>query len=73
MTDQFDQASDTEQAARDRAITAVRDQANPIHPGQPDCADCGQPIPPARRAAAPGALRCIHCATRAESRKGRPC
>mgnify|MGYP003609486085 CR=1 FL=1 len=31
--------------------------------GEPDCIDCGSPIPPKRRAAMPSARRCIHCQT----------
>lgn len=31
--------------------------------GQADCEDCARPIPPARRAVAPGAIRCIQCQT----------
>lgn len=31
--------------------------------GQSDCEDCGDPIPSARRAAMPCAIRCINCQT----------
>lgn len=32
-----------------------------IGAGSGDCIDCGERIPPARRAAAPGAARCVGC------------
>ena len=31
------------------------------------CEDCGEPIPEARRSAAPGCTRCISCQQRAEA------
>lgn len=31
-----------------------------------DCCDCGEPIPPARLGAVPGAYRCIDCQADAE-------
>jgi len=34
--------------------------------GAEHCADCGEPIPPARRQAYPMAIRCIECQERAE-------
>lgn len=34
--------------------------------GTEDCEDCGAVIPPARRAAAPFATRCVDCQARAE-------
>lgn len=35
--------------------------------GQDDCAECGQPIGEARRAALPSATRCIGCQTMNET------
>ena len=29
--------------------------------GRPDCEDCGEPIPEARRQAVPGVRRCVAC------------
>jgi phage/conjugal plasmid C-4 type zinc finger TraR family protein len=29
--------------------------------GRPDCEDCGEPIPEARREAVPGVRRCVAC------------
>lgn len=41
--------------------------------GQADCEDCGEPIPPARRAANPAAIRCIDCQEIYERRhRGKP-
>lgn len=34
--------------------------------GEADCIDCGNPIPPRRRAAMPSARRCIACQTHFE-------
>ena len=36
--------------------------------GQAVCADCGEPIPAARRQAFPAAIRCIDCQTDYERR-----
>lgn len=33
----------------------------PIGEGTPDCAECGEEIPEARRKAMPGATTCVHC------------
>lgn len=33
----------------------------PQGPGRTDCAECGNPIPEARRAAVPGARLCLAC------------
>ncbi len=33
----------------------------PQGPGRSDCAECGNPIPEARRAAVPGARLCLAC------------
>ena len=49
-------------------IHAARMQA-----GQADCADCGEPIPAARRVANPAAIRCIDCQEIYERRhRGKP-
>lgn len=36
--------------------------------GSDTCADCGDPIPPARRKAYPAATRCTYCQAGQESR-----
>lgn len=49
-------------------IHAAQQQA-----GQVNCADCGEPIPPARRKANPAAIRCIDCQEIYERRhRGKP-
>lgn len=48
---------------------AVRNLQNDLRPsGQTICNDCGDPIEPARIAAAPFARRCITCQQLAEKR-----
>ncbi|QPL39370.1 TraR/DksA C4-type zinc finger protein [Erythrobacter sp. A30-3] len=46
-------------AERDRAIQRVRQSI--AMQGDPDCAECGDPIEEKRRAAMPSATRCIGC------------
>ncbi|WP_080966606.1 TraR/DksA family transcriptional regulator [Variovorax paradoxus] len=63
MDEKFlEQASDLEQARRDEALRLFRARAQG-GPGRDDCKDCGEDIPPARRVAAPSAIRCIACQT----------
>ena len=56
----FELASELEQARRDEALRLFRERAV-SGPGREDCKDCGENIPPARRMAAPSAIRCIEC------------
>lgn len=35
----------------------------PTGPGRPDCVECGEDIPMARRRALPGATTCVDCQT----------
>jgi RNA polymerase-binding transcription factor DksA len=53
----LEQASALEQARRDEAVRRARECVR--GKGRPDCIDCGEPIPPARRVAAPESIRCI--------------
>jgi RNA polymerase-binding transcription factor DksA len=70
--DAADKAADDEARAWDlfEANRRERDRLSraryPIVDRQ--CLECGEPISEARRLAAPGSCRCVHCATRAESR-----
>ena len=48
-------------AERDRAESIAVAQREIAGPGQDECEDCGDRIPTARRAAAPGAIRCQPC------------
>ncbi|MDP9990913.1 phage/conjugal plasmid C-4 type zinc finger TraR family protein [Variovorax boronicumulans] len=57
----FELASELEQARRDEALRLFRERAD-SGPGRDVC-DCGEDIPPARRLAAPSAIRCIACQT----------
>ena len=66
--DIIDRANDRAQQLTDDSIADVRrqlaDQAT--HPSATHCESCGATIPEARRAALPGVLRCVDCATAAE-------
>lgn len=57
----LEQASKLEQADRDAALRRARIGLEGS--GRPDCMDCGEPIPPNRRVAVPGSIRCIRCQT----------
>ena len=47
-------------ATIDDAVRRARSRL-PDGPGRSDCADCGQPIPAARRKALPGVRLCVPC------------
>lgn len=57
----FDQASRREQEEREALIADASHAVS--RKGTVICCDCEEPIPPARRAAAPFAVRCINCQT----------
>lgn len=60
MDEKFhEQASQLELDRRSDALAKVRRTLS--KQGQPDCEDCGETIPAARRKAAPSAIRCIAC------------
>lgn len=59
MADDADMAADL--AERERSASVSRAVAVATRAGRSDCADCGQPIAAARRAAAPGSIRCADC------------
>lgn len=50
------EASINDELARMRALREV-----PKGEGLDECAECGEPIPPARREAVPGVTLCIDC------------
>jgi len=54
-----EQASQLELDRRADALADVRRTLG--REGQPDCEDCGETIPAARRKASPNAIRCINC------------
>lgn len=59
MADDIDFASDLAAAASACAVGDV--QRALAGAGQADCVECGREIAPARRAAAPFAVRCVGC------------
>jgi len=65
VSDIVDRAAEAEENFRQDAL-AAREARIPRGPCAKDCADCGEPIPAARRRAAPGATRCVDCQQWAE-------
>ena len=68
MTDPLDQAEALSRAERDAGVarlTAALQEA-----GSLECADCGDAIAPARKAAAPWATRCVGCKNKRERGRG---
>ena len=66
--DQLDQAQALSERALARGVADV--QARSTRPDHETCADCGERIEAARRAAAPFATRCIDCQHAAEREGG---
>jgi len=68
MADQFDMASDIEAMERQAAISRAAGRSAWSGPppewidGVACCAECGDPIPQARRDALPGVGLCVSCA-----------
>lgn len=60
MTDLVDAAQAREEEDRQAALDRFRRRAGRAE-GRGDCMDCGEAIPPARRAAWPAAERCVEC------------
>jgi len=67
MADEIDRANDVAQNRLEGIIAGQRAALAQI--GTPECDDCGEDIPPARRAAYPAATRCVHCQGRFEARR----
>lgn len=57
--DEADRAEALIEATTANALARI--QAAQQQAGQAECADCGEPIPAARRQAFPAAIRCIEC------------
>lgn len=55
----FELAERLAEAERDNAVERACAQVAGV--GSANCIDCGEPIEAARRAAAPWAVRCLHC------------
>lgn len=64
MSDTVDHAEVITRQLADAAV--ARSQAVLAMPGASECDDCGDDIPPARRAAMPSAKRCARCQGRFE-------
>lgn len=65
MDEKFhEQAALYSEDQRDEAVADIRRSLSGS--GQEDCEDCGDAISPARRQAAPFAIRCTHCQSRFE-------
>ena len=43
------------------ALERLRARSGPVGESATDCAECGEPIPEARRAALPGVKLCVDC------------
>lgn len=72
MPDDIDAAQAAEDAARERAITAIRRKLLPEeNAGLEDCEDCGDPIGEGRRLAVPSAKRCTICQNIHDNKYGR--
>ncbi|QVN18981.1 TraR/DksA C4-type zinc finger protein [Burkholderia pyrrocinia] len=63
--DEFDQASELEEAERARGIAAVL-AAQGAGESAHECIGCGEPIPQARREAVMGCRYCVVCQSRRE-------
>lgn len=69
--DIVDQAQARQEEELARHIAAARGKAGRGAASARECEDCGNPIPDARRRAAPGCRTCIECARVAEARRSR--
>lgn len=63
--DDGDRAKELADGFADDALKWRRTARAPVH-GTKYCIDCEEEIPPSRRLAHPGALRCVPCQGRAE-------
>ncbi|PHV10897.1 TraR/DksA C4-type zinc finger protein [Chitinimonas sp. BJB300] len=67
MSDAIDIANDLAQRRLDALIARRRGSLH--QQGTPECVDCEDDIPAARRALCPSAIRCVHCQTKHETRQ----
>ena len=68
MMDIFDRAQEADELFQRQALNAIRSprfsqkvERPLVENGVTLCLDCEEPIPPARLAAVPGAVRCARC------------
>ena len=59
--DFFDRASAQEAKFLRQALEIQKEKSRDKGESMTECIDCGDPIPEARRKAAPGCVRCIEC------------
>jgi len=64
--DQFDRATQLEEAARAIALAKVLARTQGAGESLHHCIDCGVDIPEARRRAVPGCQRCVDCQAEVE-------
>ncbi|EKE2594390.1 TraR/DksA family transcriptional regulator [Salmonella enterica subsp. enterica serovar Nima] len=70
MSEQIDEAQALDALHRQSALERHRRRTAGDHDNETGyCQSCGEPIPAARLAACPGALRCIDCQTVYELRE----
>ncbi|MFB9159929.1 TraR/DksA family transcriptional regulator [Chromobacterium violaceum] len=67
--DEFDRAQELEALHLEASLAAQAAASRPLGASLSHCDDCGDPIPEARRLAAPGCTRCMACQDWAEQRK----
>lgn len=67
MADNADRAAELMEHRMATALRARQTQPPPVT--APECEDCGEEIPAARRRALPWAARCVECQTVMEGRK----
>lgn len=65
--DAYDLAQAHEQRTRDQAVEAAVAKARQQGVGSDKCVCCGEPIPEARRRAAPRAMACLDCQSELEA------
>lgn len=70
MADDIDRAAARSEELLQDALSAHRRRAasSVSATAAKECASCGEDIPPDRRLALPGALRCVQCQTKFELR-----
>ena len=66
MSDAIDIANDLAQTRLDGLIASKRAAMRQM--GTPECVECEEDIPAARRALCPSAIRCVHCQSQHETR-----
>lgn len=63
MGDEMDRVQAVNEDFQEFALGLNKRRREPANYTGADCVDCGEPIPEARRNAAPGCRRCVACQT----------